>query len=154
MSLRASVELLNTDDRRVADRRHVHRVSTVRAADAVPVDVEMLDLSHTGASFRASTAFPPNARIRLGLAGAGTVDATIVRRDGAVHGCEFDTSLSPAQSAMAFGVSSVVDFAAIDAQPLPPPVLQGWSRPVKLAVWLGGAVAAWTVVVLVVRALL
>lgn len=154
MGLRASVELLRSDDRRAADRRDVRSESTVRAADAVPVDVEVLDLSHTGASFRARTAFPERARVRLGLAGAGTVEATIVRRDGAVNGCVFDAPLSPAQSAMAFGVSSVVDFAGVDTQSFPPPAVTAWPKPVKLAVWLGGAVAAWGVVLLLARALL
>lgn len=153
MGLRATLQVLDSDDRRSSDRRDVAGDSTVRAADAVPNDVEVLDLSRSGASFRSATDFPIGTAISFGLAGVGVANATVVRRDRDTYGCAFDRDLSPAQAAIAFGVSSVVQFGDAETPGTPSPRRDRWPAPVRLALLFAGAIASWTIAILLLRSI-
>lgn len=145
----ARLEVLDADDRRLSDRRPVDLESTVRGFDAQPLDVVVRDFSRTGVGFTSTRDLPLGTEISIGLAGAGATRATIVRRVGDEHGCEFDTPLTPAQAAIAFAISSVVEFAPAGGV-LPSPATaprEKWAVSTRVALLLAGAAGTWAVAV-------
>lgn len=154
MGLLAKVQVLDSAERRAAYRRDVDGGSTVRVSGAFPHDVEVLDFSMTGARFSSPMAFDVGVPISIGLAGAGVSRAWVVRRDGNTYGCEFETPLSPARAALAFGLSSVVQFNAPGELQLGAhPVTTRWPGGVRFGLLLIGAVAAWAGAIFLFRAI-
>ena len=92
------------------------------------------------------------AVVRLGLGGAGTAAALIVRRTDLIYGCQFITPLGQDRVDAAFkyteilasiGGSSGMDLADDDA-------IGGserWPRRTRMALLLGSAGALWTAII-------
>lgn len=133
-----------SDDRRWDVRETIGLPSTLRGAGHAPADIIVEDLSPSGFLFRSADRFAIDARVQVGLAGSGAADATVVRRDGDLHGCVFARPLSLAQLQAAFSDDVVVQgtFGG-QVMPTPQPVVERWPRPVRAAIWLVGGAAPW-----------
>lgn len=128
------------------------RESTLRIGDNVPVDVTVTDLSTTGFSVETPLDLEVGAIVRLGLGGAGTAAARIVRRTEILYGCQFITPLSTDRVDAAFkyteilsmmggsGNMDIADDNAFDES-------DRLSRRIRLAVLLGSAGATWAAII-------
>jgi hypothetical protein len=147
----AAVQLRVTDgtERRVSLRRAVDQASTVRADEARPIDVTVMDVSRDGCRFGCDADLPLGTAVTVGLAGSGMAHGHVVRRDGQAYGCAFDTVLTPEQLVEAFGATDVVPLRASApwAVPLPAPEIERWSRRRRAGVLIGLALATWAGVV-------
>lgn len=83
------VELLGQVDARGSVRFNVDHASTVRGMNGEPIDVVVENFSRTGFLFEGDVDFPVGSLISVGLAGSGAREATVMRREGRHHGCEF-----------------------------------------------------------------
>lgn len=119
----------SADNRRVYDRESVIAPSTVRASFApAPIEVETRDFSSSGCQFVSSKRLPAGSRISLGLAGAGSASATVVRAEGDVHACMFDRPLSPGELRKAFRGTTIVELAGSHFEA---PRDERWLRPTR-----------------------
>lgn len=98
----ARVEVMGEVDARGAVRFTVDHDSTVRGMNGEPVDVVVENFSRTGFLFTGDADLPVGTLISVGLAGAGAREATVVRRDGQQHGCEFLVPIPRRDMANAF----------------------------------------------------
>jgi hypothetical protein len=94
------------------------------------------------------------SRITLGLSGVGARAARIVRLAGDEQfGCEFISPLSPAELAAALDAppAELIHFpqAATVAPPdaVPEPDVGRFPGPVRLAILMGGGLAAWGITI-------
>lgn len=99
------------------------RESTLRHGDDTPVDVRVTDLSTTGFSVDAALDLEIGAVVGLGLGGAGTASARIIRRANSIYGAQFLQPLAPDRVDAAFrysasvaSISSAADIADVDEQ--------------------------------------
>lgn len=98
----ARLEVLGEVDARGGIRFTVDSDATIRGMDGEPIDVIVDNFSRTGFLFTADTALPLGTLVSIGLSGAGTREAKVVRRDGQSHGCEFLMPLLRREMATAF----------------------------------------------------
>jgi len=96
------LEILGDIDRRGAIRFDADSPSTLRAPDGKPIDVTVEDFSRTGFRFVADIDLPIGTLVSLGLSGAGSRVARILRRQGNSYGCAFMAALSPEDIERAF----------------------------------------------------
>lgn len=152
MALAATIDLLDagpsTD--RAAPRVAIGRPSTVRDHGGAPRDVLVEDLSQTGFRYCSAKHLAVGTAVRLGLAGAGTAAARVVRQDGDEHGCEFETPLTVAQLQSAFTSAGVTRVSPTDGDFRKP---DRWPAGVRLAILLGFGAAAWAVAIALVKLL-
>ncbi|WP_066800051.1 PilZ domain-containing protein [Sphingomonas soli] len=103
------LEILGDIDRRGAIRFDADSPSTLRVPDGKPIDVTVEDFSRTGFRFISEADLPIGTLVSLGLSGAGSRAARIVRRRDNVYGCAFMVALSADDMARAFkGQESVL----------------------------------------------
>ena len=98
----ARVEVLGEIDARGGIRFEVDEDSVMRGMDGVPVEVVVDNFSRTGFLFTGDVDWPVGTLVSIGLSGAGTREAKVVRRDGNGHGCEFLMPLARREIAHAF----------------------------------------------------
>lgn len=98
----AKLEILGDIDRRGAIRFDADSPSTLRAPDGAPIDVQVEDFSRTGFRFSSEIDLPVGTLVSLGLSGAGSRAAKVVRRSGNTHGCAFMKALTEDEIAHAF----------------------------------------------------
>jgi hypothetical protein len=98
----ARISQLDPSEKRSESRAEVGMASTARGADNAAVDVEVSDISSSGLAFVSATIWALDSRISVGLAGAGRVSGTIVRRQGNIYGCAFDRQLTAQELASSF----------------------------------------------------
>lgn len=96
------LEILGDIDRRGAIRFDTDSPSTLRAPEGKPIDVTVEDFSQTGFRFVADIDLPIGTLVSLGLSGAGSRAARIMRRKGNSYGCAFMAALSDEDIARAF----------------------------------------------------
>jgi len=96
------LEILGDIDRRGAIRFDAESPSTLRVPDGKPIDVTVEDFSRTGFRFTTNLDLPLGTLVSLGLSGAGSRAARIVRRRGNGYGCAFMVALSEEDIARAF----------------------------------------------------
>ena len=147
--LLARITRLDVGDRRTDARLGLDSPSTARGADNAAVDVTVIDLSASGLAFTSDEVLDVESRISIGLAGAGRVSATVVRREGLVHGCEFDRSLTTEQLAHAFSASGTPDGQQIFLH-RHEPVDDKWSLRTRVAVAIGLGGLVWAVILAIV----
>jgi PilZ domain len=152
MPLAATIDLLDRELSDRAERTRVERGSTLREEGGAPREVLVHDLSRTGFRFSSSSHIAIGATVRLGLAGAGSANARVVRRDGDDHGCEFHWPLTAAQLDSAFTYAEVSDITPGDEMHVDDPGPR-WPRIVRLAIFVIGGAAAWAAVFALVKAL-
>ena len=144
-------------------RKSVLRDSTLRHGDNLPVDVQVTDLSTTGFSVDAPLDLEIGALVGLGLGGAGTASARIIRRANSTYGAQFLQPLDPDRVDAAFKYSEIlasiggnaavvsgedrVEDGGVDDHRLGEP--DKLSRRTRLAVMLAAGSVAWGAVVLV-----
>jgi hypothetical protein len=145
-------------DGRWAERHAVELDATLRDSDWAPVDVTIEDLSHGGFRLVAGAELATGDAIAIGIARIGTREAKVVWGTAGIYGCEFVAPLSDAdlRTALAGPASTPIAFpkAPLPTPQQTPPVVQGWSTPgepkfpvrTRLAIIVGGAVAAWMLV--------
>lgn len=141
-------------DRRRGDTRTiVGHPSILRVEGRPPLEIVVEDLSGSGFLFAATDHLPIGSVVQVGLVGAGTAQATIVRRHENHHGAAFLRTLTPSQLDAAFGSSTVVrvQFPQVDGMFIAPVREDKWPRPVRALVWLTGAALPWAVLALVSR---
>lgn len=103
------LEILGDIDRRGAIRFDAESPSTLRVPGGKPIDVTVDDFSRTGFLFLSDVDLPVGTLVSLGLSGAGSRAARIVRRRGQSYGCAFMAALSDDDIARAFkGQESVL----------------------------------------------
>lgn len=153
MILAATIDLLDPRDRRADTRTTVGRLSTIRDGGQSPRDVIVEDLSQIGFRYRSTDRLPVGTPVRLGLAGAGTAAAQVVRVDGDEHGCAFDRPLSLKQFESAFTSGAVIRTSSVAADVAEIDAGEQWPRAVRMAIFIGGGVAAWGGVVALLKAL-
>lgn len=103
------LEILGDIDRRGAIRFDADSPSTLRVPDGRPIDVVVEDFSRTGFRFISEADLPIGTLVSLGLSGAGSRAARIVRRRDNVYGCAFMAALSAEDIERAFkGQESVL----------------------------------------------
>jgi len=90
--------------------------SAVRLVDSAPlasvghrsayhgIDVILRSLSADGFAASTSTAFPPNAMVRLRLPGIGVIGAQVISAEPGHVDCRFMTPLPPARLSRALGI--------------------------------------------------
>ena len=96
------LEILGDIDRRGAIRFDADSPSTLRVPDGKPIDVTVEDFSRTGFRFIADVDLPLGTLVSLGLSGAGSRAARILRRRGNSYGCAFMAALNAEDIARAF----------------------------------------------------
>ncbi len=89
-------------------RKVILRDSTLRYGDNTPVDVRVTNLSTTGFSVEAVLDLQIGAIVGLGLGGAGTASARIIRRTNSTYGAQFLQPLSPDRVDAAFKYSEIL----------------------------------------------
>ncbi|MES2989081.1 MAG: PilZ domain-containing protein [Pseudomonadota bacterium] len=105
----ANLEILGDIDRRGAIRFDADSPSTLRVPDGKPIDVTVEDFSRTGFRFASEIDLPLGTLVSLGLSGAGSRAAQIMRRRGNSYGCAFMAPLSSEDITRAFkGQESVL----------------------------------------------
>ena len=90
----AKLEILGDIDRRGSIRFDTDSPSTLRAPDGEPIDVVIDDFSRTGFHFTGNVALPIGTLVSLGLSGAGSRAARIMRRRNNGYGCAFMKALT------------------------------------------------------------
>ena len=85
----AKLEILGDIDRRGAIRFDTDSPSTLRTPDGGPIDVQVEDFSRTGFRFVSDVDLPIGTLVSLGLSGAGSRAAKVMRRKDNVYGCAF-----------------------------------------------------------------
>lgn len=100
--LAAKILSVRTDDRRGSEREMVIAPSTVRHSEGAPIDVVVEDISATGLAFRGTVDVGVGEIVRVGLSGAGVVEAVVVRREDTLYACQFVRPISDAMIADAF----------------------------------------------------
>lgn len=149
MSLTATLQIMPEDApvtaEARADRRIVTTGSTLRLTPAFAYDVVVEDLSSTGCLLRSPMSLPLGTRFRLGLCGNGAVEGEVVRVAPQGYGCTFIKPIPADMFAKAFGTQNSVHAMFPDqaAVPAGEPDMARWPRPVRAAVIIGCAVAAW-----------
>lgn len=98
----AKLEILGDIDRRGAIRFDSDSPSTLRVPDGEPVDVVVDDFSRTGFHFTANVDLPIGTLVSLGLSGAGSRAAQIMRRRNNGYGCAFMKALTDEEIGRAF----------------------------------------------------
>lgn len=98
----AKLEILGDIDRRGAIRFDTDSPSTLRTPDGGPIDVQVEDFSRTGFRFSSEIDLPVGTLVSLGLSGAGSRAAKVVRRSGSTYGCAFMKALTEEEIAHAF----------------------------------------------------
>ncbi len=151
MALAATINLLDRELTDRAERVLVERGSTLRDEGGAPHEVLVHDLSRTGFRFSSSAHIAVGASVRLGLAGAGSANARVVRRDGDDHGCEFHWPLTAAQLDSAFSYAEVSDITPREQMDVDDPGPR-WPRILRLAIFAIGGAAAWAAVFALVKA--
>lgn len=144
--LRARIELLDTSERRMGSRSAVDSASTARGPEDAAVDVVVKDMSATGLSFVTSSHnWGIGSRISVGLAGAGRVSATVVRRERDLYGCAFDSPLTPKQLADAFS-TDVPAVHELGFRQREAPAEEKWPVRTRLIVIIGLALLSWAAI--------
>jgi hypothetical protein len=131
------------------------------------------DLSRTGFLTEAVPHHGIGDRLRLQLPTVGVIDARIVRQAEGLFGCEFVEPLTPGQLLAARAGSKVIwpefggdrprdtaeqrrDVAAGEAPTATMPTADEidtpdrWPKPVRTAIWIGGAAALWGLIALAI----
>ncbi len=141
------------DCRRGDARAVVGHPSTLRVAGRAPAEILVEDLSGSGFLFSSGDHVAVGAQVRVGLVGAGTATATIVRRDGDRHGAAFLDALTAAQLDQAFGPGTVVAARfAPEADLIVPFIGEArWPRPVRAAIWVTAATLPWIAILAALR---
>ena len=98
----AKLEILGDIDRRGSIRFDSDSPSTLRVSDGEPVDVVVDDFSRTGFHFTANVDLPIGTLVSLGLSGAGSRAAQIMRRRNNGYGCAFMKALTDEEIGRAF----------------------------------------------------
>jgi len=96
-------------DRRSHPREPVEASTVVRTpGQDGTASVEMRNLSRSGCQFACDDEIPIGTRIVLGLDGAGSIAAVVIRSNGGNHACLFERHLTAAEQAEAFTGAAVV----------------------------------------------
>lgn len=138
----AKLEILGDIDRRGAIRFDADSPSTLRVPDGAPIDVQVEDFSRTGFRFSSDLDLPVGTLVSLGLSGAGSRAAKVVRHSGRTYGCAFMKALTEEEIAHAFrGQEQILaDLSAAlaarfgtkaPAKPTIPPLRRLMRRPVR-----------------------
>jgi hypothetical protein len=98
----AKLEILGDIDRRGSIRFDTDSPSTLRAPDGEPIDVVIDDFSRTGFHFTGNVDLPIGTLVSLGLSGAGSRAARIMRRRNNGYGCAFMKALTDEEIGRAF----------------------------------------------------
>jgi hypothetical protein len=98
----AKLEILGDIDRRGAIRFDADRPTTLRAPDGEPLDVVVDDFSRTGFRFTSDVDLPIGTLVSLGLSGAGSRVAMIMRKRADSYGCAFMRALTDDEIGRAF----------------------------------------------------
>ena len=98
----AKLEILGDIDRRGSIRFDTDSPSTLRAPDGEPIDVVIDDFSRTGFHFTGNVDLPIGTLVSLGLSGAGSRAARIMRRRNNGYGCAVRTALTDEEIGRAF----------------------------------------------------
>ncbi len=98
----AKLEILGDIDRRGSIRFDADSPSTLRAPDGEPIDVVIDDFSRTGFHFTGNVDLPIGTLVSLGLSGAGSRAARIMRRRNNGYGCAFMKALTDEEIGRAF----------------------------------------------------
>lgn len=149
------IEQDQADRRADSQRMPVGHVTTVRSPGGQPKDVVVLDLSSRGLLYQSDLLLPVDTIITVGLAGAGSAQATIVRRDGDRHGAAFLRPLTPQQLTDAFAGGAAIHPLFVDAteEVSSWPSDERWPRPTRGAVMIASALTAWGAVAAVAMVL-
>ena len=97
-------------DDRSAERHGLGAEATMRGADRVPVDVVVVDLSHTGCLFVTTESLDIGSIVTIGIAGIGLREARIVRNQDVRFGCTFLTPLAGTELTAGLAESKTVTF--------------------------------------------
>jgi hypothetical protein len=98
----AKLEILGDIDRRGTIRFDADSPSTLRVADGEPINVVVDDFSRTGFHFTGNVDLPIGTLVSLGLSGAGSRAARIMRRRDNGYGCAFMKALTDEEIGRAF----------------------------------------------------
>ena len=153
MGLAAKVFTSDAAERRISERRPVDRSSTVRDRNRSAIDVIVSDISETGCAIETPTELPIGSEVTIGLAGVGTCTATITRRSGNLHGCEFARPIDPTMVQLAFTQDTVVAgpfSSATIADPslvLHEPMVEKWPPAARIALIGGSSLLLWGAIV-------
>ncbi|MDO7833840.1 PilZ domain-containing protein [Sphingobium sp. HBC34] len=113
---------------RAARRQDVHRPSTLRADDGVPVDVLLEDVSITGCRIAGVPDMARGEAILIGLAGVGARLARVIWIEESRAGCHFDAPLSAEEFARTQQAGTVVS-GAFPARTIQPAVAKAPPAP-------------------------
>ena len=93
--MRANISILASDDSRGSPRRQL-RLATFGETPDDSVDVLIKDLSQTGILIETDADLKVDEIFVVAMPEAGSIEARVVRKEGAVFGCEFLTPISQA----------------------------------------------------------
>lgn len=103
MPLHAQLGHWEARGRRRAERAHAHVTAGLRKLGVTGRPVTVHDLSTHGFCAEVDPPLPPGTFVWLRFAGANGLNARVVWRDGALHGCEFLAPISDAMQAAVLG---------------------------------------------------
>lgn len=113
-----SIRALMWETRRSSERLPVERVSTLRSGNA-PSDVMIDNMSLTGFRMSGVHGLHEGDLIRVGLAGVGVRDATVIWLGEAIAGCSFAIPITPAEFECTISANTVIE-AKFSADPAVP----------------------------------
>jgi hypothetical protein len=96
-----------TSEARAAERRPTTAASTMRTDGGEPVDVVVLDISHSGIRIFTGADLSIGQEISIGLAGAGVTRAYVAWRRDDQYGCVFERPITAEDTAIAFSNAPV-----------------------------------------------
>lgn len=112
------IHALLWNTKRSSVRHKVERWSTLRDEDGAPQDVTIDDLSLTGFRMSGVKDLAKGDPIRVGLAGVGAREATVIWVDDGIAGCNFSAPITPHQFEKTVFANTVVE---ADFGPYAPP---------------------------------
>jgi len=155
-----AVEALIFRDFDRAPRKPIDSDVTIRDGEGYPVQLALVDLSETGFLMESDVALSVGESFSIGIPGVAMHGATVRRVDGNRYGCEFLYPLTAEELAIA-GRETVIAWpgtdrangiaADEDLSEAGATFYERYSRPVRIAIYIGGLVLSWAAVFAIAR---
>jgi hypothetical protein len=151
MSMLATIQIINSAERRQSPRHAVESGSTLRTESCGALDVVVTNLSETGCAIKVPVTLMIGTHISIGLVGFGTFEAKVVRADGDIVGCEFVRPIGRHVIDSAFETTTVIFPNGLALAPtaetgFPEPDIEKWSIGYRALFLFGSSALLWALI--------
>lgn len=140
-------------ERRDADRFSTKVDATLRAANGLPRDVTIHDLSATGFRMETTEELGVEMVIWIGIAGAGITAARVVRRSPRGWSCQFLPPITDLQvEAILLAETTIVEreWSQPESVETADPVIAKWPVPARIGFIISCSLALWALILWVI----